>query len=256
MCRWISYCGEPALISHFLYETEYSLIRQSLRSRKTDIRVNGDGFGLGWYNHQPHPGLFRDVLPAWSDENLKNLAEQIRSHLFIAHARAATHTEVSRNNCHPFASGKVLFAHNGVIGGYPLLRRSLESSLNDHWYQRRRGSTDSELMFLLLLQNGARDSFMHAASHTIEQIMRLQQQVGTEEPLRISMVYTNGEQLWVLRFASDDDPPSVFYRALPEGWIIASEPYEVGSSAWYRLGKAQAMRVCRKDRQVLQIIDL
>src|SRR5215207_3339612 len=50
--------------------------------------TNGDGFGLGWYGERPEPGLFRDIRPAWSDENLKSLSVQVRSPLFFAHVWA------------------------------------------------------------------------------------------------------------------------------------------------------------------------
>ena len=45
----------------------------------------GDGFGIGWYGERPTPGVYRDILPAWNDQNLKSLSHQIRSGLFLAH---------------------------------------------------------------------------------------------------------------------------------------------------------------------------
>ena len=42
-------------------------------------QVGGDGFGVGWYGERDEPGLFRDVRPAWSDENLKSICAQVRS---------------------------------------------------------------------------------------------------------------------------------------------------------------------------------
>jgi len=57
--------------------------------------ADGDGFGLGWYGEHPEPGLYREVRPAWSDENLRYLCRHIRSHLYFAHVRAATGTPVA-----------------------------------------------------------------------------------------------------------------------------------------------------------------
>ena len=118
MCRWLTYCGDPIYLDKVLFEPRNSLISQSLRARHSHVTTNGDGFGIGWYGERPTPGVYRDILPAWNDQNLKSLAHQIRSGLFLAHVRAATGTATSRANCHPFAHGKWLFMHNGQIGGY------------------------------------------------------------------------------------------------------------------------------------------
>ena len=75
---------------------------------------------------EPEPGLFRDVLPAWSDPNLKSLTAQVQSHLFLAHVRASTGTATSRNNCHPFVHGRWSFMHNGQVGGYDAFRRDAD----------------------------------------------------------------------------------------------------------------------------------
>ena len=96
------------------------------RPRSPAAVPNADGFGLGWYGAAAtSPGLFRSVAPAWGDRNLRELAAQIRSPLFLAHVRAATGTPVQQTNCHPFRHGRWLFVHNGFIDGYRELRREL-----------------------------------------------------------------------------------------------------------------------------------
>ncbi|MEM7670705.1 MAG: class II glutamine amidotransferase, partial [Pseudomonadota bacterium] len=106
MCRWAAYIGEPIFLEEIVTAPEQSLIQQSLHANKAATEVNADGFGLAWYGERPEPGLYRDVLPAWSDDNLRSLAAQVRSRLFMAHVRASTETATSRNNCHPFAVGR------------------------------------------------------------------------------------------------------------------------------------------------------
>ena len=66
-----------------LYTPVHSLIDQSLRSRLGAETTNGDGFGVGWYDAAPAPGVFRSIEPAWNDQNLRELAGHIRSHLPI-----------------------------------------------------------------------------------------------------------------------------------------------------------------------------
>ena len=126
----------------------HSLIHQSLHAEEAKTGTNGDGFGVGWYGARPEPGLYREVRPAWSDENLRSICAQVRSPLFFAHVRAATGTATTRANCHPFVHGRWMFMHNGQIGGYGAVRRALEQLIPDDLYTARAGTTDSEALFL------------------------------------------------------------------------------------------------------------
>ena len=151
MCRLAAYLGEPLFLEELIAKPQHSLMRQSLRADQAKAVTNGDGFGIGWYGDRAEPGVYREVMPAWSDDNLLALSQTLSSRLFFAHVRAATAGGIARQNCHPFRYGKWLFMHNGQIGGYGLLRRALESWLPDAMYAERRGATDSELLFLLAL---------------------------------------------------------------------------------------------------------
>jgi len=85
MCRWLAYTGSPILLSEALYAPAHSLIDQSLHSRLGAEATNGDGFGIGWYDASPTPGIFRSIEPAWNDRNLHELAEHVSSGHFFAH---------------------------------------------------------------------------------------------------------------------------------------------------------------------------
>ena len=115
MCRWLAYSGPPIFLEALVFEPENSLCSQSLQALESKSPTNGDGFGIGWYDHREEPGLFREVLPAWNDDNLRSLAAQIRSGLFFGHVRASTGTVTNRSNCHPFRHGRWMFMHNGMI---------------------------------------------------------------------------------------------------------------------------------------------
>ena len=86
MCRWLAYTGAEVFLEQLIFEPENSLARQSLSAQHTNWPTNGDGFGVGWYGTRDEPGLFRDVLPAWNDSNLRNVSAQIQSGLFFAHS--------------------------------------------------------------------------------------------------------------------------------------------------------------------------
>jgi len=100
------------------------------------------------------PGLYREIRPAWADENLRYLCRHLQSHLFFAHVRAATGTAITRVNCHPFACGKWLFMHNGFVGNWSRLRRKVEGLIPDQLYPQRNGTTDTEAIFLAIMGAG------------------------------------------------------------------------------------------------------
>ena len=131
MCRWAAYRGDPLYLEELVSSPAHSLIEQSHCATRAKTATNGDGFGIAWYGDRPEPGRYRDILPAWSDCNLKSLARQIRSPLFLAHVRAATGGGTRRDNCHPFTHESWSFMHNGQISGFERLRRPMEAMLDD-----------------------------------------------------------------------------------------------------------------------------
>ncbi|NER53077.1 MAG: class II glutamine amidotransferase [Symploca sp. SIO1A3] len=116
--------------------------------------MDGDGFGVGWYGSRVTPGVYRSIQPAWNDRNLRDLAAQIASPLFLAHVRAATETAVQQSNSHPFRYGKWLLVHNGVIDNFQQIKRELVLAIAPELYPAIEGTTDSEIMFYLALTFG------------------------------------------------------------------------------------------------------
>jgi glutamine amidotransferase len=154
MCRIAAYSGPAIPLENIIVRPAHSLLDQSQHASEAKLPVNGDGFGIAWYGDDDRPGLYRDVLPAWADGNLTSLCRMVRSHRFIAHIRASTMGETSRTNCHPFTHGNWAFCHNGRVPHYPQIRCQLEAALPNDLYDARRGTTDSEMIFLTLLANG------------------------------------------------------------------------------------------------------
>ena len=107
MCRWMAYSGNAVPLETLLFNAKHNLIDQSMSSRSAETPTNGDGFGVGWYGGRELPGLFRSIRPAWNDFNLRDLAAQIDSRLFLAHVRATSLATVQETNCHPFRHGKL-----------------------------------------------------------------------------------------------------------------------------------------------------
>jgi len=234
MCRWVAYLGEPIFLDEFVTAPRQSLIVQSRHSREAKNAVNGDGCGLGWYAERGEPGLFRDVRPAWSDENLLSLAHQIKSRLFFAHVRASTGTATTRANCHPFAHGRWMFMHNGKIGGWETLRRRSEAAIPDALFRERQGTTDSEVIFLLLLANGLEKDPQAACTATIQFIGEIMRGAGEQEPLRVTAAFSDGSSIYALRHASDATPETLYVRRRrsSDGTLVVSEPLDDGRGDW------------------------
>ena len=246
MCRWIAYKGETIFLEDLLLKPSNSLIDQSLDCRQGKARTNGDGFGIGWYGSRAEPGLYREVLPAWNDCNLRALARQIKSPLFFAHVRASTGTETARLNCHPFSHGKWPFMHNGKIGGYEMCRRQLESLLCDELFKCRLGSTDSELFFLLLIQNGLDTDPPAALSATISQITQIARECGSEQSFQLTVCLSDGNELYACRHGSTAPPPTLYWNMKNANVLVASEPLDDQATDWNEVQPDEILKVAER----------
>lgn len=154
MCRLVAYLGRQTLLANVLVAPKNSIVMQSLRARETNLRTNGDGFGVAWYASEisAEPALFTSISPAWNDRNLLSLTSKIQSSCFFAHVRSASAGGVSNDNCHPFVFSDWTFMHNGELHGFMSVKRHLRHLLDDDIYNWIKGDTDSEHLFALFLQ--------------------------------------------------------------------------------------------------------
>jgi predicted glutamine amidotransferase len=231
MCRWIAYRGETTALEHYVTEPAHSLVTQSIAALESTASINGDGFGLGWYGAHPEPGLYREIRPAWSDENLRYLCRHLQSHLFFAHVRAATGTPVTRPNCHPFACGRWLFMHNGFIGGWNRLRRQVEALIPDKLYPARIGTTDSEAIFLAIMGAGV-EKPVAATEKTLARLTDLVNESAAADRLRFTAALSNGEDLYAFRYAVNDRANTLYYRESDTGIVVVSEPLDGDRGNW------------------------
>ncbi len=254
MCRWLAYTGPSIFMDALLIKPKHSLIDQSLHAKMNFVpgvgkwTTNGDGFGLGWYGERQTPGLFRSIRPAWNDDNLRHLAEQIRSHLFFAHVRAASPgAEVQRTNSHPFLYGRWLFQHNGDVGDFRRLRRDLQCAVAPQLFPHIRGTTSSETLFYLALTYGLEKNPLAALQRVVGDVERLRARHQVEMPAFLTLAFTDGRVIYALRYSSYNESKTLFYSrnlraihelngdyaAIPEGGhILVSEPLDDLSDDW------------------------
>ena len=244
MCRWVAYAGPEIYLEDLIFHQEHSIVSQSLAATHSAWTTNGDGFGVAWYSKRTAPGLFKDILPAWNDSNLRSLAASIQTRLFFAHVRATTGTAVNRSNCHPFIFKNWTFMHNGKIGNWHDCRKDVEDLIDHEHYRHREGTTDSEALFLLALSNGLTDNPIAAIQATLKDVTQIMERHQAQEPLRISCAVTNGKEIWAFRYSSDDQSPSMYIGSphtraddqnLHTITTIASEPSDSDAAHWAKV---------------------
>ncbi len=250
MCRWVAYAGPDIFLEDLIFHQDNSIIHQSLSAKHSEWVTNGDGFGVAWYGKRTSPGLFKDILPAWNDSNLRSIAAQIQSRLFFAHVRASTGTAVTRTNCHPFTYKNWTLMHNGKIGNWSECRKDIESLIDRGLYHHRQGTTDSEALFLIALSKGLAEDPRRAMESTFREVLSVMSYHDAEEPLRVSLAVTDGQEVWAFRLSSDGQSPSLFYGApstrgerTESGYIhtIASEPSDFHADHWQAVPEASGL---------------
>ena len=265
MCRFLCYLGPAVLLADVLHRPTHSLILQSYKSRERKEPLNGDGFGVGWYapDAGPIPCVFTSLTPAWSNQNLRHLAEHVRSPCFFAHVRAASPgMRVGEENCHPFQNGRYLWMHNGSIEGFSRIKRRLRESLPDPLYDAIQGTTDSEhafALFLSFLGDPQRAISGEEMGRTlIRTVARLEEwRIGAAVagPSFYNFAVTDGTSVSTLRYVSDPsvEPISLYFAsdrryecvdgvsrlvsaAVGEhAVVIASEPFTDARTGWVRV---------------------
>ncbi|KDQ63556.1 hypothetical protein JAAARDRAFT_29577 [Jaapia argillacea MUCL 33604] len=233
MCRFVIYKGTaPVQLSHLLTRPCHSIINQAFDSRlRLDRRrpINGDGFGVGWYDSVydaelgSQPCIFTSVTPAWNNVNLTRLAEKIKSPLVFAHVRATTAGSLSLDNCHPFVHGKLMWMHNGGIADFPKVKRKLQQALPDEIFDIVNGNTDSEWAFALFLSklpNANAKCFTYttlkqAMVDTIAHLNAIAAEMGITEPSLMNFCVTDGESVIATRYISSrkDEAASLWFSS-------------------------------------------
>jgi glutamine amidotransferase len=128
MCRHLAYLGPPVSLRSVLIDPPFGLYRQAWAPRRQRHgTVNADGFGIGWYaDGDPVPARYRRAIPMWGDASLPDLARVVRSTAVLGAVRSATvGMALGEAAVAPFASGRWLFSHNGVLDGWPASAEAL-----------------------------------------------------------------------------------------------------------------------------------
>jgi predicted glutamine amidotransferase len=155
-----------------------------------------DGVGLGTFNSDGTPWVYRKPVAANRSQTFIADAHEVSSRTFVAHIRHATAGQPTLENTHPFEQHGRLFAHNGVLGGLDALRARLGAHA-----ELVQGSTDSELYFTLMTKRIEENGGDIAAG-----IAQAAQEIAAEIPLySLNMVLTTPTDVWALRYPDTNE---------------------------------------------------
>ncbi|MDG4781524.1 ergothioneine biosynthesis protein EgtC [Micromonospora sp. WMMD961] len=221
MCRHLVYLGPPVTLAEVLFDPPHSLVRQSWAPR--DMRgggtINADGFGVGWYPDEGEPVRYRRAQPIWSDPTIAQLAAVTRTGAVLAAVRSATvGMAVLDGAAAPFAEGRWLFSHNGVVRGWPDAVVPLAAGLPVRDLLTLDAATDSALLWALVRHR------LRAGDDPADAVGRTVAEVGGAAPgSRLNLLLTDGR-----RAVASVAGHALSVREAPGSVLIASEPHDDG----------------------------
>jgi len=217
MCRHLAYLGEPVALRALIADPPHGLRAQAWAPRRQRHGVvNADGFGVGWYaDGDPVPARYRRARPIWSDPSFADLARVTRSRAVLAAVRdASDDTEPGEAAAAPYAAGRWLFSHNGMLSGWPEAGARLAAGLPAGDLIGLEARCDSAVIWAVVLRRlRAGSGLAGALTGTIGELTA--RQLGG----RFNFLLTDGEAI-----AATAAGDSLCYRAGPTGVVVASEP--------------------------------
>ena len=206
------------------------------------------------------PMLFRTGLDKCIEEPQPPSNEALESRAVFAHVRAASPNSTQKEtNSHPFAFHTLTWLHNGHVWGFEKFREQLIAKLPKKLLPLVAGDTDSELAGAVFASHLAgfpyrktydlvalRAAMLATVANLRERSLRVHETVhecpADMPPSSLNFAVSDGRSLVVIRFRSSmsEDPPTLYYRQVEEGVIVASEPSSSDAETlkeWTLLGK-------------------
>jgi len=179
-------------------------------------RMNLAGFGMSaWSSNLENvnePLIYKsDTLP-FHDKSLKSLSEKLRANCLIAHIRGVRHTMekiVNLQNVHPFKFNRcdLAFAHNGELTGYQDIKMDLFRHIREDLLAIIFGTTDSEIMYAILMSQFKDPYSHHTLEETIEALIKtlhiikkIRQKHNQQISSPVNYFISNGEFILSTRF--------------------------------------------------------
>ena len=190
MCRLFGMSGGTRAVqaTFWLLDAPTSLLLQA--------ETQPDGVGLGTFEADGSPLLYRKPVSANRSQTFIADAREVRSTTFLAHIRHATAAQPTRENTHPFEQHGRIFAHNGVLADLDDLRGRLGTHA-----ELLEGETDSELYFTLITKR-----IEEADGDIGAGITAAAKELAAEiELYSLNMLLTTPTDIWALRYPETNE---------------------------------------------------
>ena len=269
MCRHLAYLGPPTRLAPLLLDPPHGLLHQSYAP--SDMRgggtVNADGFGAGWYppvargcERRPRhrtatrvttrppsvgaaPARYRSDRPLWADTGFAALAAVTSATGVLAAVRSATPgMPVTSTAAAPFAEGRWLFSHNGVVRGWPAAVAGPAAGLPVTDLLTLDAPTDSALLWALVRHR------LRAGDDPAAVLADVVRSVDGAAPgSRLNLLLTDGTAIWATTWthalsvrrgagavtvASEPSDASAGWAAVPDRSLVVATPQRCASGRW------------------------
>ncbi len=238
MCRVLGYLGPPVLLADLVTRPANSLVNQSFDPEQHDyMQLGGTGFA-SWEKGAPdeaRPLVYKSARAAFYDTNLHNLCAKLHTTNLLAHIRATGyehHTSINDDNCHPFIypNVRMAMAHNGGLPGWRNMLPDILTASEPGIASQLTGSTDTELLYCLLMSqyedpsaNMEADEIIHGLSRFMQKLIEIKRKQGNARQAKLKLFLADGDDLVVANlglgfdYAQDIEAPWEQLLSAPRG---------------------------------------
>ena len=201
MCRlYALQASEPTRVECSLVKAQNALMEQS-RGDEHGL-VHGHGWGVADYP-DGLPIVEKQTWAAYHGEHFKKKAARVYARTVVAHVRRATVGAASLENTHPFVHGRWIFAHNGTVPNFSLVRNTIVEAMDPLHRNEIHGTTDSEIVFRYILSRllvYPEIELLENVRLALRRIIKWSQEIDPKADVSLNIVLTDGSNLVGSRF--------------------------------------------------------
>jgi len=211
-----------------------------LRAFFAQSRLHPDGWGMARFLDDG-PRVVKEPVEASKSLDLPRYLSWGNEPLFLAHIRQSSVGGNTMENTHPFLHHGWAFGHNGTID----LPNRIKANLTPASSSELQGSTDSEALFMLLVQN------MEEAGDPVQGIadtVRAVHEIRGPKTTALNFIMSQGRSLYILNSAfvrADYYAMHYLVDADGKGMVFSSKPLDQ-EKGWTRMEKHTLMVVDRE----------
>ena len=196
MCRLYGFQAvEPTKVECSLVHAQDALMTQSRED--SEGKSHAHGWGVATYA-DGLPDVDKQAWAAYHGEHFRKSAARAYSKTVIAHVRRATVGPPGLNNTHPFAHGRWVFAHNGTLPKFDLVRDAMIDAIDPLQRSEIRGDTDSEFIFRYLLSLWEHEPgrpLIDTLRRGLERIIAWCRDIEPGAPVGLNVLWSDGDRL-------------------------------------------------------------